>query len=52
VVEKQESNVKSNCGTYIWDGHTVRLSCGMPTLLPWAWVEYLGSGWEKSYNGR
>jgi hypothetical protein len=39
--------VKSRSGAYVWDGHTVRLSCGMPTLLPWTWVEHLGGGWER-----
>lgn len=45
-VEKQESNVKSKCGTYTWDGQTVRLSCGTTTLLPWSWVENMGGGWK------
>jgi len=45
-VEKQESNVKSKCGTYTWDGHAVRLSNGMTTLLPWSWVKNMGGGWE------
>lgn len=38
----------SNCGTYTWDGRMVRLACGMTTLLPWSWVEYLGGGWERA----
>jgi hypothetical protein len=39
---------KSCSGVYIWDGRTVRLACGMPTLLSWAWVNHLGGGWKET----
>jgi hypothetical protein len=40
--------MKSRCGAYVWDGWTVRLANGATTLLPWIWVEHLGSGWEEN----